>query len=237
MTAAPERPIKLVLLPGLDGTGVQFKPLLRVLPSHIEPLVVTYPLHQALGYDALCEYVRTLLPVDEDYVLLGESFGGPLSIRLAAERPPGLKGLVLCATFVKCPQAWVPAWAASWVPGWPFILFPKLAQAKAILGSYATGELLSLAKEALEMVPADVLACRVSEVVRIDVSTELQNVGVPMLYLRGRDDYVVPASSLRRIQTLRADIRTAEIPAPHMVLQAQPLLAAQAIEQFVAELN
>jgi pimeloyl-[acyl-carrier protein] methyl ester esterase len=237
VSSAAARRIKLVLLPGLDGTGVQFRPLLRALPAHIEPLVLSYPQDQALGYDALCEHVRRLLPVGDDYLLLGESFGGPLSIRLAAEKPRGLKGLVLCATFVKCPQAWVPPWFARWVPSWPFILFPKLAQAKAVLGGYATGELLALAKEALEMVPAAVMARRVGEVIDVDVGADLRCVEAPILYLRGRDDHVVPASSLKRIQALRPDIHVARIPAPHMVLQTQPQLAAEAIETFSAALN
>lgn len=237
MSVKQEQPVKLVLLPGLDGTGVQFRPLLRALPSHLEPLVLTYPLDRPLGYDALCAQVRPMLPKDEAYVLLGESFGGPLAIRLAAERPSGLKGLVLCATFVRCPQSWAPAWLSRWVPSWPFILFPQLAQAKALFGGYATGDLLALAKEALEMVPAAVMAHRVGEVVSVDVSTELQDIAVPMLYLRGRDDYVVPAVNLQRIQALRPDVRAIQIPAPHMVLQTQPQLAAQAIDQFAAELD
>ena len=215
----------------------QFRPLLRSLPAHIEPLALTYPLDRTLGYDELCEHVRPLLPVDDDYLLLGESFGGPLSIRLAAERPPRLKGLVLCATFVKCPQAWASPWVARWVPSWPFILFPKLAQAKAVLGGYATRELLALAKEALEMVPASVMAHRVGEVISVDVSAELQRVAAPILYLRGRDDHVVPAANLKHIQTLRPDAHVVQIPAPHMVLQTQPQLAAEALEAFLAALD
>ena len=32
--------MNLVLLPRLDGTGVLFDPLLRVLPSHFSPIVI-----------------------------------------------------------------------------------------------------------------------------------------------------------------------------------------------------
>jgi len=40
--------ITLLLLPVLDGSGVMFRPLLRHLPSHFHPVVVTYPRDQLL---------------------------------------------------------------------------------------------------------------------------------------------------------------------------------------------
>ena len=46
-------PLPLVLLPGLDGTGEQFEPLLRELPASLTPIVVRYPTDRVLGYDAL----------------------------------------------------------------------------------------------------------------------------------------------------------------------------------------
>ena len=33
-----------------------------------------------------------------DFVVVGESFSGPLALLLAARSPPGLRGVVLCAT-------------------------------------------------------------------------------------------------------------------------------------------
>ena len=35
--------MKVVLLPGLDGTGILFKPFIEALPKNIETLVVSYP--------------------------------------------------------------------------------------------------------------------------------------------------------------------------------------------------
>ena len=88
------RPFTLVLLPGLDGTGEQFAPLLRELPSTIAPVTVRYPVDRALGYEELLPLALEQLPADCPFVLVGESFSGPLAIRLAAQRPPGLRALV-----------------------------------------------------------------------------------------------------------------------------------------------
>jgi sigma-B regulation protein RsbQ len=45
-------------LPGLDGTGDLFEPLLARLDASIEPIVVRYPLDETLGYDAALAAVR-----------------------------------------------------------------------------------------------------------------------------------------------------------------------------------
>jgi pimeloyl-ACP methyl ester carboxylesterase len=98
----------LVLLPGLDGTGILFKPLIAALPPEVSTVVVAYPGEQPLGYAELLPVVLAALPTEHAFVLLGESFSGPLAVMAAATRPPGLVGLVLCATFVQNPHPYIP---------------------------------------------------------------------------------------------------------------------------------
>jgi pimeloyl-[acyl-carrier protein] methyl ester esterase len=224
--------MKLVLLPGLDGTGVLFRPLLTALPPHIEPTVVSYPTQSALGYDELLPIVREALPKDEPYALLGESFGGPLSLRIAAERPKGLKALVLCGTFVSCPHGYVPGWAARCVYPWPFRAFPLLTRCKSWF-MRSTAAQLALSLEAVCQVGPHVLARRIREVVRVNVERELRAVDVPMLYLQGAYDWTVPAANLRRIVRMRPDIKALKIECSHMILKNQPVVAAQAIADFI----
>ena len=88
-----------MLLPGLDGTGKLFANFLAVLPPTIEARVIDYPTDEPLTYEQLELRVRAALPSDRPFVLLGESFGGPIAIRIAASPPPGLAGLILCGTF------------------------------------------------------------------------------------------------------------------------------------------
>lgn len=103
----------IVLLPGLDGTGELFAPLVAAWGDRFRTQVVSYPRAERLGYAALADRVRALLPLHEDYVLLAESFSGPLGVMLAAERPQRLRGLVLCATFARSPLPLL-RWMAPW---------------------------------------------------------------------------------------------------------------------------
>src|ERR1700722_15702641 len=100
----------LVLLPGLDGSGVMFRPLLSYLPKEILSIVVSYPPGEVRSYDELLPLVLAAIPADFPVILLGESFSGPLAIMAAAKYPPGLIGVVLCATFVRNPVWFRPGW-------------------------------------------------------------------------------------------------------------------------------
>lgn len=230
------KPVCLVLLPGLDGTGVLFRPLLKHLPPSISAVVVDYPRDQALGYAELLPLVLDALPRDRPFAVLGESFGGPLALRVAAARPGGLKALILCASFVSCPHPIVPMWAASLVTALPFTAFPQLSRLKALLGGYSTGALRALSREALAAVRPAVLAHRTREVIRADDSRELAGLDVPLLYIQGRYDRVVPGGNLKRIQRIKPSVEVAQLPAPHMVLQTQAAGAAATIAGFLSRM-
>ena len=210
----------LVLLPGLDGTGHLFGPLLAALSSEVSTVVVSYPSDSPLGYAALLPLVLGALPADRPFVLLGESFSGPLAVMAAAAQPPGLVGVVLCASFIRNPHPYVPAALASLVRSPVLGLVPRFAQIKALLGGCSSQSLRSLTREALSQVAPAVLAFRLREVLRVNVAQQLQACSVPVLYLRPRSDVVVPAWNLKAIRQVCPTVQVVSLQGPHMVLQA-----------------
>jgi len=225
--------VKLVLLPGLDGTGVLFRPFIERLPAEVEPIVVSYPVDRFIDYEGLLDLVINRLPVGEPYALLGESFSGPLALMVAAKCPTGLRALVLCATFIQNPTwiRWPPL--ASFVRPWMFHLYPKLSATKALLGRYSTPELQAQFVEAIAKVRADVFAQRVRAVLSVDVARQLTSCRVPILYLRGSRDWVVPSRNLREIRRISPSVREQVLDAPHMVLQTQPSACANVVRDFL----
>jgi len=93
MTTTVSRPT-LILLPGLDGTGKLFSGFVRALGADIDAQIVSYPVDQPLGYAELETLVRATLPADRRFVVLGESFSGPIAIQIGANPPAGLAGAV-----------------------------------------------------------------------------------------------------------------------------------------------
>jgi len=227
--------MRIILLPGLDGTGLLFEPLLRSFSPSVLASAMAYPRDRETSYDELAEEILPKLPQSEPFALLGESYGGPLSLKLAAARPHGLRALVLSASFVTCPHDYVPKWSERLII--PAFFYPAaiVSRMKALVGRYSTPEIQSLIERSLGTVAPAVLASRIKEVINIDATTELMSCQAPILYIQGTHDYVVPAGNLARIRKLRPDVQVARIDAPHMVLQTQAGISAKIIEAFITE--
>ena len=82
----------LVLLPGMDGTGILVEPFVAALGSQFSVTIVRYPITEALGYAELEAVARAALPTDGPFVILGESFSGLLRFRSLL--PPHLNSKV-----------------------------------------------------------------------------------------------------------------------------------------------
>lgn len=95
--------MKLILLPGMDGTGELFADFINALPDILRTKTVRYPTDQRLSYAELASFVQSATPSSEPFVLLAESFSTPLAIQCAALNPPNLRGLIICAGFATSP--------------------------------------------------------------------------------------------------------------------------------------
>lgn len=206
------------MLPGMDGTGDLFAPLIARLGPAINTVVVRYP-DEPLGYDALTAHARQALPASGDFFLLGESFSGPVAIALAAEQPSGLRGLILSATFVRNPLPWT-------APFVPLLRVLPVTGAMAsllthvLLRSFSTPALRAGIAASLAQVSPATIRARLRAIAAVDVSKELAAVGVPITYLRAEHDLVVPRAACRLINHIAPHTRTVSIHAPHFLLQA-----------------
>jgi len=109
--------MRLLFLPGMDGTGLLFEPMVKALPPSLTAHVVAYPPDQPLGYNELLQLIQKAADEGGDFVVVGESFSGPLALMLAVRRPVGLGGVVLCASFVRFPLPVPERWRGAVRPG------------------------------------------------------------------------------------------------------------------------
>lgn len=226
----------LVLLPGMDGTGALFEPLLAALSPEFKTHVVRYPVEEPLGYAELEAIARAALPTDQPFVILGESFSGPIAVALAAARPPNLKGLVLCCSFVRNPRPLL-ASLRLLVTLVPVRFVPIQILSRFLLGQYSSARLRSALAEALARVSSTALRARVRAVLATDVSSKLASTTVPTLYMRAARDRVVPRAASALVSSLSPRARVVELEGPHFLLQAAPKEAAQVIGSFIREVQ
>jgi pimeloyl-[acyl-carrier protein] methyl ester esterase len=223
----------LVLLPGLDGSGTLFRPLLRELPASWQTVVITYPMDPGANHDVLTCLASQALPADGHLVLLGESFSGPIAIRLAASLGSRLKALVLCCSFARNPRPGLSRFGGliDWLPS-PGALPSRLATL-ALLGRHAPSESRLLLATALASMPAEVLRSRLRMVMTVDATRQLAAVRAPVLYLQACQDRIVPPAAAMDVQRFLPAIVVTQLAGPHGLLQADPAASAAAMTSFL----
>ncbi|WP_190285671.1 alpha/beta fold hydrolase [Montanilutibacter psychrotolerans] len=224
------RPV-LVLLPGLEATGLLLDEFVTALTARFDVHLLTYPRDRALGYAELTDYVRDRLP-RRPYVLVAESFSGPIALRLAAQGGPDLRGVVLAASFATLPLPVKPLLStlASWVS-------PRrvpIGVVSAVLwGRWANSEREALLARSLALVEPTVLSARVRAALSVSVDLAALPARLPLIYLQAACDRLITGSAARRIQRERPSTKLRRFDAPHFLLQVRPAECAAEIEAFV----
>jgi len=221
--------MRVILLPGLDGTGVLFKPLLEQLPSDIHTEVIAYPADQLLGYSQLERYVEENLPEDEEYRLVGESFSGYIAYRLARKKRNRLKSVIFVASFLRPPLRLM---RLAHILPLSIMLkapIPRFALRRYLLGREAGDEEISLFKGALKKVSGELLAFRLREVANLDA--KLEQLDIPCTYIQARDDKLVPSNNIDLFRRVVRELKEISVTGPHFILQARPTECAKVVAE------
>jgi pimeloyl-[acyl-carrier protein] methyl ester esterase len=225
----------LVLLPGMDGTGELFAPLIDRLPARVEPIVVHYPDRPA-SYSDHEKVARLELPRDRPFVILGESFSGPIAVSIAYAAPPGLLGIILCVSFLTPPNPLLRLFRPLTPIASPKLV-PRFLAHRVLMGRFATPELKAAQTRALSHVSSPTLIARLRAMADVDVREKMRQVAVPSLYLRASADRVVAAKFGDEFLAHARDGQVHDVDAPHLLLQTRPEESARLIGDFVSALS
>ncbi|MGJ4931070.1 alpha/beta fold hydrolase [Bradyrhizobium sp. HKCCYLS2038] len=223
----PTSDIGLILLPGMDGTGELLKPLAERLSAHRPVCIMAYPIDRHLDYVELTDFVGERLPGDR-FVILGESFSGPIAVAIAATNPDAA-GLILASSFVRHP---LPQWmsALTWLLDVRWM--PSTVIAAALMGSGATPELARTLRCVLRELPPSLLRARARDALRIDERLRLGETTCAMLCLHGSADRLIGRDEINDIVAARPDCELHRLDAPHMLLATLADAAAAIIDDF-----
>jgi pimeloyl-ACP methyl ester carboxylesterase len=217
----------------MDGTGDLLAPAVEALSPSLQPRVVCYPPDEELGYSDLLE--QAALP-EVPHLLVAESFSGPLAVKLASQNPAQLRGLVLVASFVRCPSTLLRFGRGLCRPRLFRRLPPRWMLRRYFLGDDASEPDLDELSAAVRQVSAEVMARRIREMAEVDVRDELTRVRVPILYLGATRDRLVGRAMAQEILRLAPHAEAVWLDAPHLVMQRRPKECAEAIARFAQRL-
>lgn len=188
--------MRFVYLPGLDGT--------RALRERFadRATLVEYPRDRVLTFDEYVAIARE--QVNEESILIGESFSGPIAIRIASEVP--VAGIVLVGSFVKAPLPAIFAFA------------PRVDSLMALWMVGRHGAARKALHRALDSVDPRVIRSRLRIALTVDERASLARTTAPLLDIRATRDFL--GRGRRRIVKIRPDAETAEVRGPHGLLLA-----------------
>src|SRR5262245_16664158 len=229
-------PVMLVVLPGLDGTDVFFRPFIAALPGAIRPVVIDYPAKGANRYADLLELVRRTVADMPPFYVLGSSFSGPLAIMLARAEPEKLLGVILSASFLRSPKQQL-AWLRFAAVG-PVIGMIRTARRIPIWTLRNRADPLRRAKaETWSRVSSRVLAARTRAILHVDVREALRSCAQPLLCVVYDDDSVVPRENAKEILQYHGAAELVTLPGGHLAMHSNPDRLAREVVRFIGSVE
>lgn len=222
--------MKLILLPGLDGTGELFYPIINNLSDKYDIQVIVYPKNERLSYDALIEWVKNQLPVKEEYVIIAESFSGYIAYQIALEEQDNLKLLIFVATFIENPRPLF----SKFLPVIPLKLIlsfslPNFISKGVLLGWKIDEHLNALLHKTINSIDSEILYYRLMQIINLKESVD--KVTTKSIYLQASKDYLVPKSAFEKFKNSMWDIKLYTVEGTHLLLQNNPKDCAKIIEE------
>ena len=153
---------------------------------------------------------------------------------LAAKEPASIRGVILCASFVRPPHPVLSQ--VQFAVTSPVIHLVRLARRIPVLLSNDPANPFCRDKAATwARVPTRTLRARTRAILTLDARQCLRECPRPVLYLAGSRDWVVPRRNVKEVVRESPSTRVVTIDGPHLALYTNPVPAARAIIEFMSE--
>lgn len=167
-----------------------------------------------MSYEQLADRVHGELPAGQPYIIVAESYSGPVALSLAASPAGDLRAIVLVASFVSRPLG-------LW--GLPIARLPWALVLRWLLMNPETPpETVSALREAIGKVSPVVLAARLREALRVDCTQAALACPVRIVCLIPDRDRLLGRRAARALRRVSPRIEVATVHAPHLLLQCAP---------------
>ncbi len=221
--------IKLILLPGMDGTGKLFDPLIKLLPEAIDKEVI--PLSSLKEGDAesqAYEIARRL--GEEQIVIFAESYSGIIAYQLCQINTLNIKHVIFAASFLSRPSYFSRFGYLAPLSIIRFNLLPEFLLSWLFFGSVHRIELVKLFLSALQLVSNTTLKRRLKNIAcMVEPDKTIQTA---CTYLQASNDKLVNKKAIISFQKLCINLHVKQIIGGHFIAQSNP---EKCLEVIMAE--
>lgn len=209
----------------MDGTGKLFEPLCNFLPA--STIILPLPQSGPQSYEFLATYIEAKLP-DEEFIIVAESFSGPIAVLLATKNLENLKGIIFIATFISCPKPALVS-LAKLLPLKNLLRFPfsEFFTSRFLLNEFNYEKFLAALKE----VPNSILNERLNSIRNLKMTNEFSN--LPAIYISASSDFLVSSRQIDLFRRSFKNLQVERIQGTHFLLQSNPKTCSEIIRKFV----
>ncbi len=188
----------IVLVPGLDGTAELFYRQIAPLARRFNVVAFPLPDRRRASMDDLVDDLAALITevTRDGAILCGESFGGALSMSLALRHPELVKGLVIVNSFPYLSnrlQLAVAPWVIKTIP-WAAMPVVRRVTEHRIHSAHTLPEDLQQFRVRMRKIKRDGYIRRLEILAHYDLRGSLDRIAVPVLFLAGTDDRLIPSA-------------------------------------------
>lgn len=223
--------MNILLLPGMDGTGVLFEPFVKAFPNSIDIQVATLIQEIDVSFE---EQASALLgQVKNNTVIVAESYSGLVAHELGKLAPESIKHIVFAASFLERPS--ILAKFGNLVPKTmlDYTLYPKSIVMQVLFGKYRSQYLMRLFERAMVDVPLDLLEFRIKQVCNLNKVEHRRD--IPATYLQAERDSLVSSNAVDVFKKSYTRLNYKTVQGSHFVLQTNPKDTAREVLTISAE--
>jgi len=221
--------LTVILLPGLDGTGLLFRPLLEELPSSLDIEVISLDkLNGSTYHEQAIEIASTL--TNQKLLLVAESYSGRIAYELCEQLSKNITGIVFIASFIDSPS--VTAKLAKLIP--VFMLKPspisKWLLGKMGFSGFGNKALVNRVFESLAIADKHKLKARLKNISNLSAPTKTYDISC--VYIQPSTDLLVSSKAAQNIKTVFPNTELVSLQGGHFIAQSNPAGCAKVIQNI-----
>lgn len=218
--------MKIILLPGLDGTGSLFDELIKSLGRANEIEVISYDNISGQSFIEQAKEIAVKI-TDTDVLLVGESYSGRVAYELNQILGSRVRAIVFIASFVS-----PPSFLSKFAGFLPVALLKPSFLSTYLLrvigfNGQATPEQTCSVFNSLKIANRSKLKARLKNIASLSKPTK--TIDCPVTYIRPNRDFLVGNSAVKKLRSLCANFNVISVSGGHFIAQSAPLACAKAI--------
>lgn len=204
----------LIYVPGLDGTGQLFFKQAPLLARVHRVVTFRSREHGRFTYEDLADDLAAIIQDlgEQRATILGESFGGTVTLNFALRHPRMVERLVVINSFPRFRKRFKIKLGVMLASGLPFRLLWLVRRAANLLGLFVDGvrrEDRRLFWEAIRTVNHEAYARRLQLISDLDIENRLSEIQAPTLFIAGDRDLLI--RSVKEADAMAARMQNAKV--------------------------